>query len=160
MVIGFYKETEEYGCFSNWYPVKFKVDGIEFISSEQYMMFSKARLFGDTVTAAKILQATDQMTIKKLGREVTPFDGSLWNSRDMEIMKKGLLAKFSQNEDIKEILLSTGDNILAECAPRDLKWGIGYSVGSPAVQDPSKWRGQNKLGQVLMNIRDELRQSV
>ena len=157
MVISFYRETDEYGCFSNWYPVTFEVDGIRFASSEQYMMFSKARLFGDTVTAAKILQATDQMKIKNLGREVTPFDGAIWNSRDMEIMRKGLLAKFSQNEGIKEILLSTGDNILAECAPRDLKWGIGYSTGSPNVQDPSKWRGQNRLGQVLMQVREELR---
>ncbi len=157
MVIGFYKETEEYGCFSNWYNVKFCVDGIEFISSEQYMMFSKARLFGDIVTAAKILQATDQAKIKKLGREVTPFDGSIWSSQDMEIMRKGLLAKFSQNEDIKEILLSTGDNILAECSLLDRKWGIGYSVSNPNVQDPSKWRGENRLGQVLMSVRDELR---
>lgn len=157
MVIGFYRETDEYGCFSNWYPVTFEVDGIRFASSEQYMMFSKARLFGDTVTAAKILQATDQMKIKNLGREVTPFDGAIWNSRDMEIMRKGLLAKFSQNEEIKKILLSTGDSILAECAPRDLKWGIGYSACSPNVQDPSKWRGQNRLGQVLMQVREEFR---
>ena len=157
MVIGFYRETDEYGCFSNWYPAAFIVDGVRFISSEQYMMFSKARLFGDTVTAAKILQEDDQLKIKNLGREVASFDSHVWGANNMEIMKRGLLAKFSQNEDIKAVLLGTGDNKLAECAPRDLVWGIGYSTGSPNVQDPAKWRGKNRLGQVLMQVREELR---
>ena len=156
-IIGFYHETGPYGCFSNWYPVTFEVDGITYSSSEQYMMHQKALLFHDEKTAAKILEETDQLTIKRLGREVTPFNGDIWRRNNMSLMKKGLLAKFSQNEDILKELLDTGDAILAECAPRDTIWGIGLGLSNPKHQDPSCWRGENRLGRVLMQVREELK---
>ena len=43
-------------------------------------------------------------------------------------INKGLQAKFSQNEELKEKLLGTKDAILAECAVRDRIWGIGLSM--------------------------------
>ncbi len=156
-IIGFYHETGPHGCFSNWYPIYFVVDGVTYCSSEQYMMHQKALLFHDEKTAEKILKETDQSTIKHLGRLVSPFDRDTWERNNMPLMKKGLTAKFSQNKDILKELLDTGDAILAECAPGDRIWGIGLSLNDPAIHDFTKWRGENRLGRVLMQVREELK---
>jgi ribA/ribD-fused uncharacterized protein len=57
---------------------------------------------------------------------------------------------------LKQILLSTGTTILAECSPVDRIWGIGLSEDNADVQNPAKWQGQNLLGNVLMRVREEL----
>ena len=59
-----------------------------------------------------------------------------------------------------ETLLATGNAILAECSPRDKDWGILLSTSDPEVQDITKWRGENLLGQVLMEVREELREEI
>lgn len=69
----------------------------------------------------------------------------------------GNWCKFSQNRDLREFLLSTGDSVLVEASPYDAIWGIRLSANSLEAQDPMKWRGQNLLGFALMEVRDELR---
>lgn len=69
-------------------------------------------------------------------------------------MYEGLLEKFSQNADLKEELLNTGDAILAECAVKDRIWGIGLSMNDPNRLDITKWLGKNLLGYALMMARD------
>ena len=59
------------------------------------------------------------------------------------IVYEGLVAKFSQNEDLKKRLLETGNDVLAECAVKDRIWGIGLSMNDPDRHDMLKWRGQN-----------------
>ena len=72
------------------------------------------------------------------------------------IVYDGLVAKFSQNEDLKEKLLGTGNDILAECAVKDRIWGIGLSMNDPDQHDMSKWKGQNLLVYALMMVRTKL----
>ena len=72
------------------------------------------------------------------------------------IVYEGLVAKFSQNEDLKKRLLDTGNDILAECAVKDRVWGIGLSKNDPDRHDISKWKGQNLLGYALMMVRAKL----
>ena len=152
-VILFYKPEKEYGCFSNWYKCTFVYNGITYTSSEQYMMHQKALLFRDFEIAEKILKESDQLTIKRLGREVKNYNDLGWKSKREEIMFKGLCEKFKQNEDLLEILLGTGNAIIAEAAPRDVIWGTGKGM---QCKDPSLWRGQNLLGKILMRVRDEV----
>ena len=71
-------------------------------------------------------------------------------------MYNGLLAKFSQSEDLRNRLAATGKSILAECAVKDRVWGIGLSMRDPDRSDPSKWKGQNLLGYALMMVRNKL----
>ena len=66
-------------------------------------------------------------------------------------------AYLSNNEDLKEKLLSTGDAILAECALKDTIWGIGISMYDLNRFNISKWLGQNLLGKTLMQVRRDLR---
>lgn len=155
-VICFHNPDEENSYLSNWFYVDFVVDRIKFNSGEQYMMYSKAKLFGDMTTAAKILATADFKTIKQLGRKVKPFDNQIWIANREPIMYRGLLAKFEQNPEIKQQLLDTGDCLLAECAQLDKVWGIGLRMTSPNRFYPEKWKGLNLLGKTLMAVRATL----
>lgn len=117
------------------------------------MMYQKAITFHDSEKAAKILQTSDVAQIKQLGREVAGYDENYWNGVRQIIVYQGLLAKFSQNEDLKRLLLQTKDSILAECAVKDRIWGIGLSMDAEDRLDMTKWKGQNLLGYALMQAR-------
>ena len=69
-IIGFHNPSEDYGFMSNWYLSDFRIDGIEFSSMEQYMMYKKALCFGDEKIAKEILAERDVARIKELGRLV------------------------------------------------------------------------------------------
>ena len=98
--------------FSQWTLSPFTVDLVECSCAEQFMMASKARLFGDDSTLSAILATDDPREHKRLGRQVCHFDHDN-------------LAKFSQNENLRLALLHTGEHRLAEASPYDNIWGIG-----------------------------------
>ena len=155
-IICFHNPEEENGYLSNWYLSNFIVEGILFSSMEQYMMYKKAMCFDDQIVANKILETKDVAEIKALGRQVSNYNDSIWNGMRQILIYEGLLAKFTQNEDLKEQLISTGDAILAECAVKDRIWGIGLSMTSPKRLDIYQWNGQNLLGYALMLVRKRI----
>ncbi len=152
----FHNPDEENGYLSNWYVSEFKIDSIKFSSMEQYMMYKKAIVFNDNKIAKEILESTDVSKIKALGRQVSNYNDTYWNGVRQIIIYKGLLEKFSHNEDLKKRLLNTGNDILAECAVQDKIWGIGLSMKDVNRWDMEKWRGENLLGFALMMVREEL----
>ena len=156
-VICFHNPGEENGYLSNWYPSDFTYTDIRFSSMEQYMMYQKAVCFRDERTASEILRTDDVAEIKALGRQVAGYDDNTWNGIRQIVIYEGLLAKFSQNEELKQQLMETGDATLAECAVRDRIWGIGLSMTDPNRSDKANWKGQNLLGYALMMVRDKLK---
>ncbi|MDO5041832.1 MAG: NADAR family protein [Peptoniphilus sp.] len=148
-------------CFSQWWMTDFwSINNDypdEYLCMEQYMMAGKAALFGDYEIYEQILQCSSPKKIKSLGRKVRGFDQKVWNKFKYSIVLNGNWCKFSQNRDLQDYLLSTGDSVLVEASPYDNVWGIRLSVDSPEAQNPMKWRGQNLLGFALMEVRDELR---
>lgn len=155
-VICFHNPDEENAYLSNWYKSEFVLGGITYSSMEQYMMYQKAIHFEDVLTATQIMQTDDVALIKKLGRQVSPYDENYWNGVRQIVVYDGLHAKFSQNAELKEKLKATGNAILAECAIMDKIWGIGLSMTDPNRLDRKKWKGQNLLGYALMLVRDKL----
>lgn len=158
-IICFHNPEEENGYLSNWYLSNFIIEGMLFSSMEQYMMYKKAMCFDDQIIANKILETKDVAEIKALGRQVSNYNDSIWNGMRQILIYEGLLAKFTQNEDLKEQLLSTGDAILAECAVKDRIWGIGLSMTSPKRLNIYQWNGQNLLGYALMLVRERISKS-
>lgn len=156
-MIGFYHEDEEYGCFSNWFISPFTYAGIRYASSEQFMMYHKVQLFGKGGLAKQILSTSDPAMAKKLARQPFPeFDHDLWEKVCYNIVKRGVSAKFRQNRAIQDILINTGNEVIAECSPTDRKWGIGIGIDDPKRLDAGKWKGRNLLGRILMEVREEL----
>ena len=140
-------------CFSQWYMAPFVVDGKKYICAEQYMMEQKALLFNNYDIAEKIMATENPSEHKSLGREIVGFNDVEWDKFKYEFVFKANLAKFSQNIELKEFLLSTGSKILVEASPYDQIWGIGLSATDEKATNPAQWRGQNLLGMALMQVR-------
>lgn len=142
---------------SNWYTLGFIVDNIEYWCVEQYMMAEKARLFQDYNILKKIMLSDNQKEIKTLGRKIQNFNQGLWDLTKKDIVFKGNLAKFSQNPELKNYLLLTGNHILVEASPYDKIWGVGLDAKDIRIGNPNYWEGLNLLGFVLMDVREQLK---
>ena len=143
-------------CFSQWWKSVFIENGRKYCCMEQYMMAKKAELFEDNEILEEIMETADPKKIKALGRKVKNFDEKKWNETKYSIVFVGNLLKFSQDENLKDFLISTKNDIIVEASPYDKIWGIGMSADDEFVENPTRWKGENLLGFALMEVRDEL----
>lgn len=169
--------------FSNFHPAKFIYKNVQFISNEQFMMYCKAKLFKDEETAAKILDVNNweiprkflsgqitreqiindqelcetwkriMMSVKRYGREVKNYDDPLWSDKRYNIVKRGAKEKFEQNEDLKLIIIETGNTLMCEAASHDSIWGCGLNEYNARKTDPKQWPGLNLLGHALDEVK-------
>jgi ribA/ribD-fused uncharacterized protein len=122
------------------------------------MMAEKARLFGDVEFETRILQSDCPREHKKLGKQVAGFSEERCAAQRQGIVFRGNAAKFSQNPELKRVLLETGDRCLVKASPIDKVWGIGLAANSPLTYDSDSWRGLNLLGKVLEDVWRHLRE--
>ena len=115
------------------------VDFVEYNCAEQFMMASKARLFGDDTALFAILASNDPREQKRLGRQVRHFDPALWQDECEAIVLRGNLTKFSQNEEMRVALENTGARRIAVASPHDKVWGIGLIASNPRAASPISW---------------------
>ena len=153
----FHKPDEPNGYLSNWYPSQIVVDGIKFTSVEQYIMYKKCEIFGDMDSAKKVLSTEDTKLQQTIGRNANGYVSNMWAGMRQVIVLRGLFAKFSQNEDLKQNLLNTDDAYLVECARTDKVWACGRRLDDDRRFDASLWNGQNILGFALMEVREMLK---
>jgi ribA/ribD-fused uncharacterized protein len=142
--IHFYSTRGEHGCFSNFYRAPIHLDGKVWPTSEHYF---QAQKFAGTALVGQIRRASTPSEAARLGRSREHPLRSDWEQVKEEIMYRAVLAKFTQHDDLREILLGTGDAILVEHTENDSYWGDGGD-GS----------GRNRLGHILMRVRAELRE--
>lgn len=145
-------------CFSQWWDCRFTIDGVEYRTAEQYMMAQKAVLFGDEAVRKEIMAADHPKQFKDLGRKISGFKQEIWDKNCCDIVIKGNVAKFSQNEDLKAFLLGTNMRVLVEASPYDKIWGIGMGADDRRSENPTLWNGTNYLGFCLMEARDIIRE--
>ena len=103
--------------FSRWTPSPFTVGLVNYTCVEQFMMASKARLFGDDSALSAILATDDPREQKRIGRQIRHFDHESWQQKCENIVLQGNLAKFSQNDEMRLALMHTGQRRLAEASP-------------------------------------------
>jgi N-glycosidase YbiA len=143
MPIYFYTSTDVYGCFSNFSRHGFELGGRYWPTAEHYF---QAQKFAGTDHEEEVRRSKTAREAANLGRSRKLPLRRDWEGVKDQVMLEGVQAKFTQHEDLKAILLGTGDAKLVEHTERDAYWGDGGD-GS----------GQNRLGQILMQVRDELR---
>ena len=143
MAIYFYKTNEKYGCFSNFAHCGFELDEKWWMTSEHYF---QAQKFYGTEYVEIIRLLDNPMKAAKMGRNRNLPLREDWEEVKDDVMRKAVYAKFSQNIELKNILLDTDSEYIVENTSNDYYWGCGTN-GS----------GKNMLGIILMEIRDKLK---
>jgi ribA/ribD-fused uncharacterized protein len=144
-IIKFYRTTDPYGEFSNFAHFPIVLKGLVWPTSEH---FSQAQKFAGTEHEAAVRLAALPMIAAKMGRDRSrPLRGD-WESIKEDIMREAVLAKFEQHPPLRELLLSTNDAQIIEHTKNDAYWGDG-----------GDGLGANKLGCILMEVRERLRRS-
>jgi N-glycosidase YbiA len=143
-LIRFYRVSAEYGSFSNFSPHPIRLKGKVWPTSEHYF---QAQKFAGTPDEEVVRQAKSPMIAARMGRSRKRPLRNDWESAKDAIMHEAVLAKFTQHADLRDLLLGTGDAEIVEHTQNDAYWGDGGD-GS----------GKNRLGQILMRVREELRQ--
>ncbi len=142
-VINFYSTNDKFGCFSNFSAHPIRLDGKTWPTSEHYF---QAQKFEEPEHREAIRREKSPMIAARMGRDRKKTLRRDWESVKVSIMTDAVRAKFQQHEDIREILMGTGDAKRVEHTENDSYWGDGGD-GS----------GKNMLGQILMRVRTEFR---
>ncbi|MDZ4395436.1 NADAR family protein [Cypionkella sp.] len=144
--IYFYAQTERYAEFSNFAPYGVALDGVWWPTTEH---FFQAQKFMDADYREKIRREQRPKAAKELGMTRAYPLRADWEEIKDDIMHRAVLAKFQTHAKLAALLLSTGDKMIVENAPWDAYWGCGPDG-----------TGQNKLGQILMTVREQVRQQI
>ncbi|RHZ57323.1 hypothetical protein Glove_390g11 [Diversispora epigaea] len=145
VTIEFYGLKSKYGKFSNFYKCNVTIDGKVWSTTEH---FFQAQKFPDQPTVQEeIRQLTQPRDAARQGRTQTGLRSD-WEQVKDDVMRTALRAKFTQHEDLKELLLNTNNSKLVEASPTDSYWGNAEKNGI---------KGKNMLGILLMEIREELK---
>ena len=152
-VLGFFGELN---LLSNFYHYEFQYQNLTFHSSEQLIQYNKAKHFNDHVTMAQILYASTPLERKRLARDIANYDEDNWRMVAKHMCFDGLKEKFTQNPTLTDILLKTSSKALVECSFNRI-WGNRIPLGDCSCMDRQKWHNVGILGEMLMEIRSELR---
>ena len=144
----------EFSPFSNFHPCKFTINHQTFSSSEQFIQYQKALMFGDSVIADQILTCDNAYEAKHLGYHIAGFDMKRWINDGYSLCYDGIHAKFTQNRNLLMMLKSTAPKVLVE-ATSDRLWGTGISLRDHQALNPDKWHNKGWMSTMLMGIRDE-----
>ncbi len=153
----FHKPEEQNGFLGNWYMSDFVVDNTAFNCMEQYIMYRKCLMFGDLLSAEEVMQTSNPAVQKDIARKATGYNDIVWAGIRQAVLLHGLIAKFSQNKELKEALLATDGCYLVECANTDKIWACGAGLNREERKNIYKWTGGNILGFALMEVREMLK---
>ena len=165
VTIFFLKTADPYGDFSNFSKHGFELDGLYWPTSEHYYQAMKTLSTEDSEiirTAETPRQAKnlgmkvnlradweDVVGDEKLHAMFMDDRGCVVESVKDHFMLSALTAKFTQNEELKALLVGTGEATLVEDFPKDSYWANG----------PDR-NGLNKLGRMLMFLRKRIQDGV
>lgn len=134
--------NEEYKFLSNFYSAPVPYEGRVYKTAEAAFQAAKSN---DENIREVFEQTYGPGAAKNFGRTCVNLRPD-WETVKDDIMYDIVLSKFTYNEDLKKMLLDTGDAYLEETNNwNDTYWGV------------CRGKGLNKLGNILMKVRDELK---
>ncbi|HEX9038999.1 MAG TPA: NADAR family protein [Ktedonobacterales bacterium] len=140
--IAFYGSRGEYGFLSNFYPARITLADRTWPTSEHYFQGQK---FAGTPHEVEVRRATTPRVAATLGRDRRRPLRADWEMVKEDVMLAALRAKFTQHPTLRARLLATGTAELVEHTANDRYWADGGDGGL------------NRLGVLLMQVREELR---
>ena len=150
--IGFFGEINP---LSNFHPAKFRLNGQQYISSEQYIQATKAQYFNDLETYQKIMGCKTSFDCKQLAWTIKDVNIERWDAVARSLCEIGIREKFVQNPQLMHLLIEkTANKTIVECA-NDRLWGNGKALAEESCLNRDVWITQGILGQILENIRAE-----
>lgn len=144
------------GPFSQWDYSPFTIAGQRYNCAEQFMMASKAQLFGDVEAREAIMLAANPSAQKAIGKCVRGFNKVRWEQDAKLYVYRASRAKYEQNGEHLAALKASIGLVIVEASPYDPIWGIGLGVEDPRAVDQAQWQGTNWLGQILTDLRIDL----
>lgn len=132
---------EMLGTFFN---APFTLDELVWPTVEHYFQAMK---FDDQDYLIRVNQAPSPDKARKMGRSRFKKIRQDWAKVKQTVMTRGVYIKCRSHPLVAEALLSTDENKLVENSQYDYFWGCGRDR-----------RGKNTYGQVLMNVRNKLRE--
>ena len=142
--IEFYSKIPAYREFSNFFPSAFDLDGKRWPTTEHYFQAQKFTATPEYQEEIRLAKTPEKA--KNLGGSREKPIRADWDQVREDVMMKALKAKFTQNADLKALLLGTGNRPLVEANPTDSYWGYGRTK-----------KGKNRMGILLQQLRDEFR---
>lgn len=130
---------EVYAFLSNFYPSPIKYRGLTYLNAEAAFQAQKEACEKDRTQYTTMNPAQAKLVGRncKLRKD--------WEEIKEQTMYEIVKAKFTQDQNLARLLLATGDAYLEEGNWwHDTIWGVCNGVG------------QNKLGKILMQVREEL----
>lgn len=140
-MIKFWRVTDPWGQFSNFYPSKIWIEGKEYRSVEHY--FQSQKFTGERLQDYIRNQPTPRKAADEGRRRDLPLRKD-WETIKEKVMYEALEAKFRQNAALRTLLIESEGTII-EDSPVDSYWGVGKDG-----------RGKNRLGHLLMQLRKVL----
>ncbi len=148
-IITFRKTSEPYGWLGNMSAYPIRHEGKCYRTAEA--LFQALRFDDQAIRNEIWIQSSPMIAKHKAKKYSDSFVVQPKSPQDLSNMKYVLSQKAAQNPDIKRWLLATGDSEIIEdtTARRDRFWGAANVKG--------QWVGENQLGKLWMEIREELR---
>jgi N-glycosidase YbiA len=147
MTIYFYKVDRPYGYFSNFSLHPIYLDGIKWPTVEHYYQAHKFLGSEFAYLMAEIQAADTPEAAAAIGRIPTHIPSIDWPERKLAVMYAAVRQKFHSYDDLRALLLATGEAEIIEDSTVDSFWGCGVDRS-----------GSNHLGQIIMQVRQEIRQ--
>ena len=138
---------------SNFHNTALNIEGTSYCCVEQYYQRERSLAAQYEKTAIQIMITKDPIQMKILGESVKILPADNWEPN--LTMKTALEAKFVQDLNLRNFLLKTGDRKIVE-ASMNYKRGCGQTLKSPNILNPTTWVGDNMMGKLLEEIRDEI----
>lgn len=141
--LDFYREEDAYGEFSNFSGFPVFVDGQWWSTSEHYY---QAQKYESSELQDWVHFAPTPMEAANRGRDRNYPKRDDWDDVKEGFMEKALRDKYTRHADLRALLLSTGNTHIYEHTTNDCDWA-----------DCGDRTGGNRLGRLLMRVRDSLR---
>ena len=140
---------------SNFYKCNMTWKSTVVNTSEQCYVYEKASINKRADIATEVLRVSTGREAKELSKKV--YTPKSWDSKNEEVMTEILREKARQVPEVLEELMASGDRKIVEAVRFQEQWSCGLSKEAASKTDPDFWPGKNRLGELWMKVRDELR---